>query len=63
MFNKIPAPFAGTVKRCVMKDADGHVVKAGQLIFEIEPDEVIVVESEDEKQARRKSVTLGLLAD
>lgn len=61
MFNKVLAPFAGTVKRNRMQDADGSVVQAGQLIFEIEPDEVIVEESADEVRARRERVTRELL--
>jgi len=61
MFNKVLAPFAGTVKKNLMNDADGRVVSAGEVIFEIEPDEVIVVESEDEIAARRRTVTLAAL--
>ncbi|MHA7837635.1 MAG: biotin/lipoyl-containing protein, partial [bacterium] len=61
MFNKVLAPFSGKVTRNLMKDADGTVVHAGQRIFEIEPDEVIVEESESEIRERRKQVTLRLL--
>ena len=61
MFNKIPAPFAGTVTRCVIENTEGAVVTKGQKIFEIEPDEVVVEESEEEIQERRQSVTLALL--
>ncbi len=63
MFNKVLAPFAGTVKKNCMTEADGAVVKAGQVIFEIEPDEVIVEESESDKLARRKRVTLAALGE
>jgi hypothetical protein len=61
MFNKVLAPFAGTITRNLMRDADGSVVQAGQRIFEIEPDEVVVEESEKEILARRKRVTLAAL--
>ncbi|MDE0885501.1 MAG: biotin carboxylase [Myxococcota bacterium] len=61
MFNKISAPFAGTVKRCLIEDTDGVVVNKGQKIFEIEPDEVVVEESEEEIQERHQTVTLALL--
>jgi biotin carboxyl carrier protein len=61
MFNKILAPFAGTLKKNLMKDADGSVVKAGQVMFEIEPDEVIIEESDVDIRARRKRITLGVL--
>ena len=40
MFNKVLAPFAGTLRKNLMLDSDGAVVRAGQMIFEIEPDEV-----------------------
>ena len=62
MFNKITAPFAGTVTRCLIENADGAVVSKGQKIFEIEPDEVVVELSDDEIEERRRSVTLELLA-
>jgi biotin carboxyl carrier protein len=61
MFNKVLAPFSGTVTRNLMKDSDGTVVHAGQRILEIEPDEVIVEESQDEIRSRRKRVTLEAL--
>lgn len=61
MFNKVLAPCSGTITRNHMKDADGTVVHAGQRIFEIEPDEVLVEESEADLRARRERVTLQLL--
>jgi len=62
MFNKVLAPFSGTLKKNLMVDADGAVVAAGQVIFDIEPDEVIVEETDEEITARQKSVTLEALA-
>ncbi len=61
MFNKVLAPFSGTVKKNRMVDADGAVVAAGEVIFDIVPDEVIVEETEDEIAARRKQVTMAAL--
>ena len=61
MFNKVLAPFSGTITRNLMTDSDGAVVAKGQRIFEIEPDDVVVVESEAEVAERRRAVTLGLL--
>ena len=61
MFNKVLAPFSGTVKKNRMVDSDGAVVAAGQVIFEIEPDEVIVEESEEEIATRKRQVTLAAL--
>lgn len=61
MFNKILAPFSGTLKKSLMADADGSVVKAGQVVFEIEPDETLVEETESDILARRKRMTLAAL--
>jgi hypothetical protein len=61
MFNKVLAPFAGTVKKNRMADADGSVVKAGQVIFEIDPDDVVVEESEEDRLARRRKTTVACL--
>ncbi len=61
MFNKVLAPCSGTITRNHMQDADGTVVHAGQRIFEIEPDEIVVEESEADLRARRQRVTLQLL--
>jgi pyruvate/2-oxoglutarate dehydrogenase complex dihydrolipoamide acyltransferase (E2) component len=60
MFNKVLAPFSGTVTRNLMADTDGCVVTAGQVIFEIEPDEVLVEESAEDIRARRKATTLAV---
>ena len=59
MFNKVLAPFSGTLKRNLMADSDGCVVKTGQVIFEIEPDEVLVEESVEDISARRRATTLA----
>ena len=61
MFNKVLAPFSGTVVKNLMADSDGAIIQKGQLIFRIEPDEKIVEESDDEIAARRREVTLALL--
>jgi acetyl/propionyl-CoA carboxylase alpha subunit len=62
MFNKVYAPCAGTVVENPMADSDGKIVRAGQMIFKIQPDEVAVEESEADILERRKAVTKGLLA-
>ena len=61
MFNKVLAPFAGTMTKSLLADADGSVVQAGQVIFEIEPDEMLVEESEAEITERRERVTRAAL--
>jgi biotin carboxyl carrier protein len=56
MFNKVYAPFAGRVDK-VLVEADGLIIKKGQPLFKVTPDEEIVVESEQDKAARRKAAT------
>jgi acetyl/propionyl-CoA carboxylase alpha subunit len=60
MFNKVYAPFAGTIKK-VMVDTDGMIISKGQPIFKIEPDEVMVEESAEDIAARRKTATRQFL--
>ena len=61
MFNKILAPFAGTVTENLMADQDGTVVKKGQAIFKIEPDERVEEEAPEAVAERRRKATLALL--
>ena len=61
MFNKVLAPFSGTVVEHLMKDDDGAIVKAGQTILRIEPDEVVEEESEEVIRARQRELTISLL--
>ncbi len=54
MFNTVYASFAGTVNE-VMLDTDGQIIKKGQVLFKVTPDEVPVpVSKEDNLRARRK---------
>jgi acetyl/propionyl-CoA carboxylase alpha subunit len=62
MFNKVLAPFAGTVTKCLMAERDGSVVKKGERIFLIEPDERRGPESPEQIARRRREATLALLA-
>nr|WP_279537208.1 biotin/lipoyl-containing protein [Aestuariicella hydrocarbonica] len=61
MFNKVIAPFSGTIDK-VLVDLDGTIIKKGQPIFKITPDEVVVVETDEEIQARRKAETDDFLS-
>ncbi|EMF41890.1 biotin-requiring enzyme [Leptospira interrogans serovar Lora str. TE 1992] len=54
MFNKISAPFSGTVKEILLNDSDGKIISKGQTIFKIVPDEVIHIETEAEITERKK---------
>ncbi|MDP7576143.1 MAG: biotin/lipoyl-containing protein, partial [Pseudomonadales bacterium] len=53
MFNKVYAPFSGTVDE-VLIDVDATIVKRGQAVYRVSPDEEIVLETGTEV-ARRKS--------
>jgi acetyl/propionyl-CoA carboxylase alpha subunit len=61
MFNKVLAPFSGTVTAKLIEAADGSIVSKGQPIFRIDPDERVERESEEARRARRREATLALL--
>ncbi|HEY6872258.1 MAG TPA: biotin/lipoyl-containing protein [Geobacteraceae bacterium] len=56
MFNKINAPFSGTIDRILVEGGDGTIVQKGQPLFKITPDEKFVEvdpkEIEREKRER-----------
>ena len=54
MFTKVRATFAGTVDECVMADRDGLVVRQGDLLFRVTPDER--AETTDPQAVRRHVV-------
>jgi biotin carboxyl carrier protein len=60
MFNKVYAPFSGTIDE-VLVDTDGLIISKGQPIFKITPDEKVVVESPEVVAARRRTVTSEFL--
>jgi acetyl/propionyl-CoA carboxylase alpha subunit len=61
MFNKVYAPFAGTVDEVLVED-DGVIISKGQPLYKITPDEKIVIESPEEVAARRRAATDEFLA-
>lgn len=61
MFNKIKAPFSGVIEKVLIEE-DGTIIKKGQPIFKIKPDEKIVVETEAEIIARQQKATDAFLA-
>jgi acetyl/propionyl-CoA carboxylase alpha subunit len=61
MFNKVLAPFSGSVTAKLMDARDGAVVSKGQPIFRIDPDERVEQESEEALRTRARRVTLALL--
>jgi pyruvate/2-oxoglutarate dehydrogenase complex dihydrolipoamide acyltransferase (E2) component len=56
MFNKVYAPFSGTIDEVLVKE-DGVIISKAQPLFKITPDEVVVEESAGERQARRQAAT------
>ncbi len=56
MFNKVYAPFSGTIDK-VLVNTDGVIISKGQPIFEITPDEKFVEESPEEVAQRRQQRT------
>lgn len=60
MFNKVYAPFSGTIDKVLVED-DGVIISKGQPLFKITPDEKIVVQTPEEIAARRRALTAGFL--
>jgi acetyl/propionyl-CoA carboxylase alpha subunit len=56
MFNKVYAPFAGTIDK-ILVDADGTIVSKGQPLFKVTPDERFVEVDPAEVKARIESNT------
>ncbi|MDJ0879484.1 MAG: biotin carboxylase N-terminal domain-containing protein [Halieaceae bacterium] len=61
MFNKVYAPFSGTIEK-VLVDEDGIIISKGQPLYKITPDEVIVEETPEGRRARRRTATDAFLA-
>ena len=61
MFNKVVAPFAGTIEK-VLIDGDGVIIKKGQPLFKVNPDEKIEVETPEQIAAERRASTDCFLA-
>lgn len=61
MFNKVYAPFAGTLDE-ILIDTDATIVKKGEAVFNVTPDEEIVVESDAEIRAAIRTETDQFLA-
>ena len=61
MFNKVYAPFAGTIEEILVED-DGVIISKGQPLYRITPDEIVVEESEEDRTARRRDATQAVAA-
>jgi len=60
MFNKVKAPFSGTVDE-VLVETDGAIISKGQVLFKITPDEKAVVEAPEVITARIEAQTSEFL--
>ena len=60
MFNKMRAPFAGTVRELLVTE-DASVVRKGQPLFSVRPDERVVVADPSVVTQKRRERTAGLL--
>jgi len=58
MFNKVPAPFAGTIDKILIEGGDGTIVQKGQPLFKVTPDEKFV-EVNPQELARKKQAVTG----
>ena len=56
MFNKVYAPFSGTIDK-VLVETDGVIISKGQALFKITPDEIVIEESPETIQARMQAKT------
>ena len=60
MFNKVNAPFAGTVDKILVEN-DGAIISKGQVLFKITPDEKAIVEAPEVISARIEAHTSEFL--
>ena len=60
MFNKVVAPFSGTVDE-VLVEGDGVIIAKGQPLFKVTPDEKVEILSDEEVVARRREHTSKLV--
>ncbi|CAA0125218.1 Biotin carboxylase [BD1-7 clade bacterium] len=56
MFNKVYATFSGTIDK-VLVENDGEIIKKGQTLFKITPDEVIEIETPEQVVTRQRAYT------
>ena len=56
MFNKVKAPFSGTIEKVLIEE-DGTIIKKGQPLFKIVADEKVEIETPEQALARRREQT------
>ena len=57
MFNKINAPFSGTIDKILIQGGDGTIVQKGQPLFKVTPDEKFVEVDPQEMERERRERT------
>ena len=57
MFNQVRAEFSGTIRKICVSEGSGVIVSRGQKLFEIDPDEPSLSETEDEIFIRQQEYT------
>lgn len=62
MFNKIPAPFSGTIDKILIESGDGTIVSKGQPIFKVTPDEKFVEVDPKELERQKREATTAAMA-
>jgi len=61
MFNKVPAPFAGTIDKILIESGDGTIVSKGQPLFKVTPDEKFVEVDPQQVALQRQKTTAEYL--
>jgi acetyl/propionyl-CoA carboxylase alpha subunit len=61
MFNKVYAPFSGTIDRILMTSADGTIVSKGQPLFKVTPDEIFVEVDAHAVEKEKRALTSDYL--
>lgn len=56
MFNKVVAPFAGTIEKVLVED-DGVIIAKGQTLYKVKPDEEVIIESDSVIATRKRNAT------
>ena len=57
MFNKVPAPFSGTIDKIIIEGGDGTIVQKGQPLFKVTPDEKFVEVDPKELAKQKQNAT------
>ncbi|MDA8853012.1 biotin carboxylase, partial [bacterium] len=54
MFNKVTAPFSGTIVKSLI-ESDGMIISKGQTLFNVKPDEEFVIDDPAKLAALRRN--------